>query len=45
MKVFASPHDAPQEAVIRSLAVLPLNNLTGAPEQDYYVEGLIYTTD
>lgn len=25
---------------IRSLAVLPLNNLTGEPEQDYYVDGL-----
>lgn len=25
---------------IRSLAVLPLSNLTGDPEQDYYVDGL-----
>ncbi len=25
---------------IRSLAVLPLSNLTGNPEQDYYVDGL-----
>ena len=35
------PHDEPrQEKVIRSLAVLPLNNLTGDAEQDYYVDGL-----
>ena len=34
------PQDAPLEEVIRSLAVLPLNNLTGDPEQSYYVEGL-----
>jgi len=33
-------HEAPQEEVIRSLAVLPLNNLTGNPGQDYYVDGL-----
>lgn len=36
----ASVREVPQENAIRSLAVLPLNNLTGAPEQDYYVEGL-----
>jgi DNA-binding winged helix-turn-helix (wHTH) protein/TolB-like protein len=30
---------APEEA-IGSLAVLPLSNLTGDPEQDYYVDGL-----
>ena len=30
----------PREDGIRSLAVLPLGNLTGNPEQDYYVDGL-----
>jgi len=30
----------PREDGIRSLAVLPLSNLTGNPEQDYYVDGL-----
>jgi len=34
------PPEAPQGRVIESLAVLPLNNLTGDPEQDYYVDGL-----
>jgi TolB-like protein/DNA-binding winged helix-turn-helix (wHTH) protein/tetratricopeptide (TPR) repeat protein len=34
-KVETSPADA-----IGSLAVLPLHNLTGDPEQDYYVDGL-----
>jgi TolB-like protein/Tfp pilus assembly protein PilF len=29
-----------EEKNIRSLAVLPLNNLTGDPEQDYYADGL-----
>ncbi len=29
-----------QEQVVRSLAVLPLHNLTGDPEQGYYVDGL-----
>ena len=33
-------HETPQAEVIRSLAVLPLSNLTGNPEQDYYVDGL-----
>jgi TolB-like protein/DNA-binding winged helix-turn-helix (wHTH) protein len=33
-------HKTPEEDVIRSLAVLPLNNLTGDPEQNYYVDGL-----
>ena len=33
-------HAMPEEDVIRSLAVLPLNNLTGDPEQNYYVDGL-----
>jgi TolB-like protein len=33
-------HDSPEVEVIRSLAVLPLTNLTGDPEQDYYVDGL-----
>jgi TolB-like protein/DNA-binding winged helix-turn-helix (wHTH) protein len=35
-----SQQETPPEEVIRSLAVLPLNNLTGDPEQDYYVDGL-----
>jgi DNA-binding winged helix-turn-helix (wHTH) protein/TolB-like protein len=35
----APQHDAHPE-VIRSLAVLPLDNLTGDVEQDYYVGGL-----
>jgi TolB-like protein/DNA-binding winged helix-turn-helix (wHTH) protein/Tfp pilus assembly protein PilF len=35
------PRDkSPQENVIRSLAVIPLSNLTGDPDQDYYVDGL-----
>ena len=29
-----------QGEVIRSLAVLPLDNLTGDPQQDYYVDGI-----
>ena len=33
-------HETPGDEVIRSLAVLPLNNLTGDTEQDYYVDGL-----
>ena len=33
-------HETPQADVVRSLAVLPLNNLTGDTEQDYYVDGL-----
>ena len=33
-------NDAPQAEEIGSLAVLPLSNLTGDPEQDYYVDGL-----
>ena len=33
-------HEAPQGDAIRSLAVLPLSNLTGNPEQDYYVDGI-----
>jgi TolB-like protein/DNA-binding winged helix-turn-helix (wHTH) protein/tetratricopeptide (TPR) repeat protein len=36
----ALQHKTPEVEVIRSLAVLPLNNLTGDPEQDYYVDGL-----
>jgi TolB-like protein/DNA-binding winged helix-turn-helix (wHTH) protein len=32
--------DTSQAGVIRSLAVLPLDNLTGDPEQDFYVDGL-----
>ena len=36
----APQHAIPEEEVIRSLAVLPLNNLTGDPEQNYYVDGL-----
>lgn len=31
---------AVEEKSIRSLAVLPLNNLTGDPEQDYFADGL-----
>ena len=34
------PQEAPQGDSIRSLAVLPLSNLTGDPEQDYYVDGI-----
>ena len=34
------PQEAPQGDAIRSLAVLPLSNLTGDPEQDYYVDGI-----
>ena len=34
------PQDTPQNEPIRSLAVLPLGNLTGDPGQDYYVDGL-----
>jgi TolB-like protein/DNA-binding winged helix-turn-helix (wHTH) protein len=30
----------PQAEAVRSLAVLPLKNLTGDPEQDYYADGL-----
>ena len=33
-------YEAPQEQAIRSLAVLPLSNLTGDPQQDYYVDGI-----
>ncbi len=32
--------DTPQKEVFESLAVLPLSNLTGDPERDYYVDGL-----
>jgi len=32
--------ETPQGKVIRSLAVMPLQNLTGDPDQDYYVDGL-----
>jgi TolB-like protein/DNA-binding winged helix-turn-helix (wHTH) protein len=32
--------ETPRDDGIRSLAVLPLQNLTGDPEQDYYVDGL-----
>lgn len=31
---------APQELKIRSLAVLPLSNLSGDPSQDYFAEGM-----
>jgi len=34
------PHPTPQAEAVRSLAVLPLSNLTGNPEQEYYVDGL-----
>ena len=33
-------HETPTKEIVRSLAVLPLNNLTGDPEQEYYVDGL-----
>jgi TolB-like protein/DNA-binding winged helix-turn-helix (wHTH) protein len=33
-------YETPQEQAIHSLAVLPLSNLTGDPQQDYYVDGL-----
>jgi len=36
----ALQHETTEEEVFRSLAVLPLKNLTGDPEQDYYVNGL-----
>jgi len=36
----APQHETPQAGAIRSLAVLPLSNLTGDPEQDHYVDGL-----
>ena len=36
----APQQDAPGMDGIRSLAVLPLSNLTGDPEQDFYVDGL-----
>ena len=36
----AFQQETPQAEAIRSLAVLPLSNLTGDPEQDYYVDGL-----
>ena len=32
--------ETPQAEAIRSLAVLPLSNLTGDPEQGYYVDGI-----
>jgi TolB-like protein/tetratricopeptide (TPR) repeat protein len=32
--------DTPRHEQIRTLAVLPLSNLTGEPEQDYYVDGM-----
>ena len=36
----APQHETPQAGVIHSLAVLPLSNLTGDPDQDYYVDGI-----
>ena len=36
----APQYGGPQEESIGSLAVLPLHNLTGDPEQEYYVDGL-----
>lgn len=32
--------DSSQSGDVRSLAVLPLNNLTGNPEQDYFIDGM-----
>ena len=43
LAVFWSPvsdDEIAQAEAIRSLAVIPLNNLTGDPEQDYYADGL-----
>ncbi|MEJ2257550.1 MAG: winged helix-turn-helix domain-containing protein [Woeseiaceae bacterium] len=38
---FLAPlREPPEEKIIRSLAVLPLDNLTGDPEQDNFVDGL-----
>ena len=38
---FLAPgHESSQNGAVRSLAVLPLRNLTGDPEQTYYVDGL-----
>ena len=36
----APDRDTPQDEQIQSLAVLPLSNLTGNPEQAYYADGL-----
>ena len=36
----APERDMPQHEQIRTLAVLPLSNLTGEPEQDNYVDGM-----
>ena len=36
----APEDDAPQSAAIRSLAVLPLSNLTGDPDHDHFADGL-----
>ena len=33
-------HETPSREVIESLAVLPLSNLTGDPQRDYYVDGI-----
>jgi TolB-like protein/DNA-binding winged helix-turn-helix (wHTH) protein/tetratricopeptide (TPR) repeat protein len=33
-------NEGPQERAIHSLAVMPLDNLTGNPDQDYYADGL-----
>lgn len=33
-------NESQQKRVIRSLAVLPMENLTGDPDQDYYVDGV-----
>ena len=35
-----APEDPPTNTQIRSLAVLPLSNLTGDPDQDYFADGL-----
>lgn len=35
-----SAHRAPQSAPIRSIAVLPFENLSGDPAQDYFVDGI-----
>jgi len=38
--ILASRNDTSRMEGIHSLAVLPLSNLTGDPEQDYYADGL-----
>lgn len=37
---FMSRHEAPPQATEVTVAVLPLNNLSGDPEQDYFSDGM-----